>query len=209
MKDEEITKFQQFANVSRETTEKFRLYAEELSKWQRRINLISPTTIHAIWERHFADSVQLANFLPNGNHELIDIGSGAGFPGLPISLVTQKSTILIERDSRKAAFLRAAIHRTAAPAHVYLGNAQAFQHSGPSVLVARAVASINSILEYVAHLITPTTYILLLKGRKAQDELTDASERWTMTVDVHPSRTSPDGVIVRLANIRRAHVPES
>jgi 16S rRNA (guanine527-N7)-methyltransferase len=61
----------------------------------------------------------------------------------------------------------------------------------------------------VAHLITPTTYMLLLKGRKAQDELTDASERWTMSSDVHQSRTSPDGVIVRLANIRRAHVPNS
>ncbi len=205
MSDVDFLKIQQFAHVSRETAQDLVLYVQELSKWQRRINLVSDTTADAIWQRHIADSLQLKDFLDLGLSPLVDIGSGAGFPGLPLCLATRRPTYLVERDARKAAFLRAVIHRVRCPATVFHGDVTAFRLGGPKVIVSRALAAVAPFLELVSPLLTPDTYILLLKGRKAQDELTDARKHWTMHIQEHASRTSPDGVILRLTDIQRLH----
>ena len=205
MNDEELIKIQQLAHVSRETAQDLALYVRELSKWQGRINLISNTTLDAIWQRHIADSLQLMDFLDLGRSPLIDIGAGAGFPGMPLCIAAQRPTILVERDTRKAAFLRAVIQLVGCPASVVHMDAARFRYGEPSIIVSRAVAEVGAFLELVEALVTSDTYILLLKGKKAQDELTAASKHWTMRVETHPSRTSPDGVILRLSDIQRRH----
>jgi 16S rRNA (guanine527-N7)-methyltransferase len=205
MIDSDFVKIQQFAHVSRETAQNLALYVRELSKWQKRINLISDATLDAIWHRHIADSLQLVDFLDSGRTPLVDIGSGAGFPGLPLCLATQRPTILVERDARKAAFLRAVIQLTRCPASVVHADAALFRLEGPKIIVSRATAAVRVVLDLVEPILTPDTYILLLKGRKAQDELTTAVKHWTMTVETHPSRTSPDGVVLRLSDIQRRH----
>ena len=205
MNDDDFIKIQHFAHVSRETAQDLALYVRELSKWQKRINLISDTTVDAIWERHIGDSLQLKDFLHSETSHLIDIGSGAGLPGLPLCIVTRRPTILVERDARKAAFLRAVIQSIGCPASVAHTDAALFRFDGPKIIVSRALASVRAFIDLVAALLSPDTYILLLKGKKAQDELTAAAKHWTMRIETHPSRTSPDGVILRLSDIQRRH----
>ncbi|MBM3571118.1 MAG: 16S rRNA (guanine(527)-N(7))-methyltransferase RsmG [Alphaproteobacteria bacterium] len=205
MNDRKLIKIQHFAHVPRETAQDLALYVGELSKWQQRINLISDDTLDAIWQRHIADSLQLIEYLDLGHSPLIDVGAGAGFPGLPLCIATRRPTILVERDARKAAFLRAVVQIVRCPASIAHTDAARFRHHGPKIIVSRAVAAVGAFLDLVETLVTPETYILLLKGKRAQDELTAASKHWTMRAETHPSRTSPDGVILRLSDIQRRH----
>src|SRR5262245_1521225 len=99
--------FQKIWNVSRETFQRLEVYAELLKKWQRAINLLSPGTLENIWDRHFADSIQITNLIPMGMKKVVDLGSGAGFPAMVLSIARPDLDIhLIESDSRKCEFLK-------------------------------------------------------------------------------------------------------
>lgn len=199
--------FHQFANVSRETTQKLSLYAEELSKWQKSINLIGKNTLPDIWTRHFLDSAQLRKFLHKDRGRIVDVGSGAGFPGLVLSILGEDQIDLVERDMRKCAFLRAVVHRTGATARVLNMDISEYVPTPALTITARAVAEIGGFLDLVAHLITPDTHILLLKGSKAQHELILAQKRRKLTARIHPSQAWRDGCVLEIEDIHHAPNP--
>ena len=111
--------FRQAAGVSRETLERLTAYADLLVKWQAKINLVGPDTIPSLWRRHFLDSAQVFPLLPQGIHRLVDMGSGAGFPGLVLAVMGVGDVHLIESDARKCAFLREAARITGTPVTVH------------------------------------------------------------------------------------------
>jgi len=154
-------------DVSRETLDKFRLYEEQLAKWQKKINLVAPSTLQQVWLRHFADSAQLAPFLDKSQH-IADMGAGAGFPGLVLSILGFNVT-LIESDSRKCAFLKNMVRQLQLDCHVKNQRIEDMQETY-DVVTARALASLTNLFELCLPL---ADHFVFLKGENWQAELKD------------------------------------
>jgi 16S rRNA (guanine527-N7)-methyltransferase len=194
-------------DVSRETLDRLGRFVDLLRRWNGKINLVAPADLHAIWQRHVADSLQLVPLVPAGASRAIDLGSGAGFPGLVLSIGTGIAFDLVESDQRKAAFLREAARVTAAPATVHCVRAERASLQPAPLVTARALAPLPRLLDLVAPFLAPDGIALLPKGVRAQAELTEAAAGWQMQVDQVPSRTGPDATILQIRNLRRVGRP--
>ncbi len=194
--------------VSRETRERLTAYVDLLLRWQRTINLISPRDIDQVWTRHIADSLQLAPLIPPGTARAIDLGSGAGLPGLVLAIATGLRFDLVESDQRKAAFLREAARITGAAATVHATRIEAAMIAPAPLVTARALAPLTVLLGWAVNFLAPDGICLFPKGRGAEDELTDAAAQWQMQVQRTPSRTDPSATILRISEISPArHTP--
>jgi 16S rRNA (guanine527-N7)-methyltransferase len=194
-------------DVSRETYPGLQSFAALVLRWNPRINLVARADEPVIWERHIADSLQLIPLMEPRPDRAIDVGSGAGFPGLVLALATGVPFDLIEADQRKAAFLREAVRVTGVPAKVHAARIEAVRLPPASLITARAVAPLTKLLGMAAPLLTRGGMCLFPKGAKAEAELTHAATQWHMQVDRIPSRTSPDACILRITELIR--VPHS
>ena len=195
---------EQFAkaeNVSRETLDRLRAYADLLLVWNKKINLISKSTEADIWRRHIQDSAQLYPLIPRDCLSLTDLGSGAGLPGLVLAIMGVKGVRLVESDVRKCAFLREAARATGADAQVLTQRIETLGSGPVDVVTARALAPLTELLTLAKPLIGPKTECLFLKGQHIEAELTQAHKIWTMQVDCRPSRTDPTGSVVRVREV--------
>ncbi|WP_144299622.1 16S rRNA (guanine(527)-N(7))-methyltransferase RsmG [Elioraea rosea] len=179
-------------------------YIALLTRWNERINLVSPRDLTRLWERHIDDALQLAPLIPASAKCLADLGSGAGIPGLILAIATGLPTHLVERDQRKAAFLREAARVTAAPATVHAADAATLPPLRADVVTARALAPLAALLPLAARHLAPGGACLFPKGAKAEAELTEARAGWTMRVERFPSRTDPSATLLRLTEVARA-----
>jgi 16S rRNA (guanine527-N7)-methyltransferase len=187
--------------VSRETRQRLTAYVELLLHWQRTINLISQRDAAQVWARHIADSLQLAPLIPPGTDRGIDLGSGAGLPGIVLAIATGIHFDLVEADHRKAAFLREAVRLTAAPAIVHAMRIEATAIPPARLITARALAPLDTLLRLASRLLAPGGVCLFPKGHGVDDELTATAARWHMHVHRTPSRTDPSATILRISEI--------
>jgi 16S rRNA (guanine527-N7)-methyltransferase len=188
--------------VSRETLARLDRLVETLLAWNAKTNLIAASTLPHLWTRHIADSLQLIDLAPNARI-WIDLGSGAGFPGLVIACALADSpgaTVhLIESNTKKAAFLREAARLTRAPAVVHAERIERFTEvfSGRAdVVTARALAPLKLLLDQSVSLLKSGAVGLFPKGQDVDAELTQAAQYWNIKVDLAPSRTDPKARIV-------------
>lgn len=191
------------ASVSRETMARLTSYVDLLLRWNPTINLISRRDEKHVWTRHVADSLALVPALPGSVSRAIDLGSGAGLPGLVLAIATDIHFDLVESDQRKAAFLREAIRATQAPAHVHAVRIEALTVPPAPLVTARALAPLTTLLAWSAPFLAAGGVCLFPKGRTAGDELTQASAQWHMRVETFPSATDPDATLLRLSEITR------
>jgi 16S rRNA (guanine527-N7)-methyltransferase len=195
-------------NVSRETEEALRVFADLAVKWTSRINLIAKSTVSDIWERHVLDSAQLYQYAPVYTH-WVDIGSGGGFPGIVMAILAKQENpkakfTLIESDARKCVFLRTAIRELSLNAYV---QTQRIEKAGPEsadVVSARALGSLSDLLPLVQRHLNATGTALLMKGRRYDDELRAVSDDWTFELAEYNSITDPESRILSLKRISRA-----
>lgn len=180
--------------VSRETLERLTRYAELLEKWQARINLVGASTLPDLWRRHMLDSAQLARHAPAGGR-WVDLGSGAGFPGLVLAILGVGEVHLIESDARKCAFLREAARLTGAAVTIWPRRIDAVPPLGARVITARALAPLEKLLAWAAPHRDTHTIHLIPKGREAEAELTAARRRDTLQVERHASASDPASTI--------------
>lgn len=178
-------------------------FAELLGRWNTRINLVSPSDLAALWPRHIEDSAQLASLLPPTPEVLVDLGSGAGFPGLVLAVLTSWDVHLVESDQRKAAFLREAARHCGVALTVHAQRAETLRLPPARIVTARALAGLDRLLPLAAPLLGHGGQCLFPKGRGAEDELTRAAPGWHMRVERFASRTSPDATILRISEIHR------
>jgi len=196
-------------DVPRETLARLETYATLLRKWQARLNLVGPKTLPDLWSRHFHDSAQLlplvAAHRPGGlPARWLDMGAGAGFPGLVIAIMGGGAVDLVESDRRKCAFLNQVIRDTRAPARVHAARLESLAPFAVDIITARAFAPLETLLAYAAPHCAPTTEVWLLKGKDAQEELTRARRCWTVDCESYPSATGQGGRILRIRNLDRA-----
>jgi 16S rRNA (guanine527-N7)-methyltransferase len=195
--------FAEKTNVSRETLRRFRSYADLLVNWQASINLVSENTLKDLWRRHIWDSVQLARFIPKSPCVITDLGSGAGFPGLLLSIFLDTEVNLVDSSGKKIAFLREAARVTGANVVLHQGRIENLVLPKSDLVTARALAPLDKLLDLAAPVLSPGGRCLFLKGARAEEELTDARKEWKMTVERFPSATNANGVILSIRDIAR------
>lgn len=178
------------------------VFADLLIKWSGTINLVSAADLPHLWPRHIEDSLQLGTIAGPLPARGIDLGSGAGFPGLILSIAFGLEVDLIEQDQRKAAFLREAIFQTKAPARVHAVSIERAKVAPAPLVMSRALATVPILLGWAAPLLTEDGHCLFMKSKAADAEIAKAERTWSMTVDRYPSTTDPDGVILRIGDLK-------
>ena len=194
-------------NVSRETIRQLELYAYELIRWQDKINLVGPETLAQVWRRHMLDSAQLVNFIPGDARRIVDMGSGAGFPGLVIAAllggVTGLEVCLVEAHVRKSAFLKHILALTGIRATIYNQRLELLRLDPVDVVTSRAMAPVGDLLAYAEPFVAGHTRCVFLKGQNVVSELTNASKCWTITATQHPSRSDSTGTVLVIKDFER------
>jgi 16S rRNA (guanine527-N7)-methyltransferase len=193
-------------DVSRETLARFKIYADLLTKWQKRINLVGLGSLPDMWRRHMLDSAQVAEHLPHPQSgPIYDVGSGAGFPGMALAILGVPEISLIESDGRKCAFLREVARATETEVRVVQQRlnpgSKSDQFPPAAIVLCRAVAPLPKLLDIVFPVISSSTCCMFLKGAAAGDEVSRARRKWQFQLESIQSRTSPDGVILKLSGI--------
>ncbi|EWY40604.1 16S rRNA methyltransferase [Skermanella stibiiresistens SB22] len=192
------------AAVSRETRERLEVYATLLRKWQPVINLVGPRTLPDLWNRHFVDSAQLHGIIPPNTQTLVDLGSGAGFPGLVLAILGVPDVHLIESDQRKATFLREVARATGASVTVHAARIEKVTPFHADVVSARALAPLVDLLALASPFLDENSVCLFPKGQQADDEVCTAAKTWNMAVDRIQSITDPSASILRVSEVSRA-----
>ena len=191
------------AAVPRETLRRLQAFEALLRRWNTRVNLVSPADLDVLWPRHIEDSLQLAPFLAEAQ-DGIDLGSGAGFPGLILAIVTSLPFTLVEADQRKAAFLREAARATKTEVTIAVCRIEVLRQTA-EIVTARALAPLPRLLKLACPLLRTHGQCLFLKGADAPAQLALARRRWSFEVEQYRSHSHPDGVILRLHGIMPLH----
>ena len=208
----QIDTFTRFTQVSRETITSLKKYEDALIKANKTLNLVGNSTIKDIWNRHFLDSVQVIDFIDKNDKTLVDLGSGAGFPGLVLAIILKDRKIplkvkLIEKSPKKTKFLRRVISElnlnVVALSQNVLEQQITFMED---VFVARAFKPLKIILELIHNKAKNWKKIFVFLGKTGQSELLQASKSWDMKYKQRMSVTSSDSIVIELNKIGRAHV---
>ncbi len=191
-------------DVPRETFERLERFADLLLAENRVQNLISRSTETDLWTRHFADAAQLLGYAPGGA-SWIDIGSGAGLPGIVLAVLGDGSVTLVEPRRLRADFLQRVVTELAlGNVTVLHSKAQGVAPGRYDIITARAVASVERLLSMTSHLSHRGTIWVLPKGRSVKSELDEARKSWQGNFRLEPSRTDPDARILIASGVRRA-----
>ncbi|MCF8473481.1 MAG: 16S rRNA (guanine(527)-N(7))-methyltransferase RsmG [Emcibacter sp.] len=192
-------------NVPRETSEKIKHYAILLEKWQKKINLVGQTTIPALWTRHFYDSFQLKALfdIPNEkNLRILDIGSGAGFPGLLLSMLDIGEFHMVESNSKKSTFMNQVIRDTGCNAVVHNERMENLKPFHVDYITSRACASLDKLFDLARNFIHDDCICLFLKGQIAEQEIEEARKNWSFEVEKYTSLTDDLGIILKASHIK-------
>jgi 16S rRNA (guanine527-N7)-methyltransferase len=201
-----------YFNVSRESVGTLQKYVDELLVWQKRINLISASTIDRIWQRHICDALQLHGFISERESTIVDLGTGAGIPGIPLAIVLKQhqpdsSIVLIESNAKKAAFLRHVSRICEINVRIINKRVESINDSElqqpVDLCVARALAPLDKLLELTASLPVRPQRMLFLKGQDVDEELTQATKCWNISFIKHPSRTLARGCVLEIHEAER------
>ncbi|MSP51478.1 MAG: 16S rRNA (guanine(527)-N(7))-methyltransferase RsmG [Alphaproteobacteria bacterium] len=189
-------------NVSRETLARLEEYVALLVKWQRRVNLVAESTLADVWRRHVLDSGQLYRYIPPNAASIVDIGSGAGFPGLVLAIMGVTNVELIESKGKKCHFLSEVAATTKTRVTIHQARAEQVATRNAAIVTARAVAPLDRLLEVAFPFFGVNTVGLFSKGQHVDGELTAAHKCWNMSVEKIQSVTDSSSTILRVSRLR-------
>ena len=206
-------KFSSHVFVSRETYEKLCLFQKILIKWQKSINLISKNTIENTWERHFLDSAQLYKFVQDIEGNIIDFGSGAGFPGMVLAIMGKKNIHLVESDHKKCVFLKEIAMLTETDITIHNCRIEELNFINVDLVTCRALASLKKLIHYVEVFINKSLgerqkfpKLLFLKGKSYFSEIVELSKIKKISFEEYPSITDKDGRILYINKVDKLNI---
>ena len=205
----QIDTFTRFTQVSRETITSLKKYEDLLIKANETLNLVGNSTIKEIWTRHFLDSVQVIDFIDKNDNTLVDLGSGAGFPGLVLAIVLKDKKIplkikLIEKSPKKVKFLRDLINKLQLDVEVI--NRNVLEDSKKlldDVFVARAFKPLKIILQLIHNKAKNWKKIFIFLGKTGKSELLQASKSWEIEYKQRVSITSDDSIVIEINRLKK------
>lgn len=191
--------------VARETVSRLSTYVDLLCKRNEQLNLVAESTLSQVWRRHILDSAQLLELIPQEARTIVDLGSGAGFPGMVLAIMLSDrpglKVHLVESIQKKCRFLEEVAQATGAPAQVHWTRAEALSGLKADVITARAVAPLDKLLAMAWPFFGDGTIGLFLKGKSVADELTLATKSWKLDSTPVPSRSDPSGTVLRVTGL--------
>ena len=205
----QIDTFSGITQVSRETITSLKKYEEYLIKSNKTLNLIGKSTVNQIWIRHFLDSSQVIDFIGKNEKDLIDLGSGAGFPGLITAILAKDRNIplnvkLIEKSPRKVSFLKEIIKRLNLKVQVlHLNVLEYSTRLEADLIIARAFKPLKIILQILDKNTENWKKVFLFLGKTGQDELLQASKNWDIKYKQRMSVTSSDSVVIEINKLKK------
>ena len=199
--------------VSRETYDRLCLFHKILIKWQKSINLISKNTIENTWERHFLDSAQLYKFVRDIEGNIIDFGSGAGFPGMVLAIMGKKNIHLVESDYKKCVFLKEIAMLTETDITIHNCRIEELNFINVDLVTCRALASLKNLIHYVEVFINKSfgerqkyPKLLFLKGKSYFSEIIELSKIKKISFEEYPSITDKDGRILYISKVDKLNI---
>ena len=185
--------------------ERLELYLGLICKWNQAVNLVGNSTLEGGWERHILDSAQLLPLILSAGKQptVLDIGSGAGLPGLALAILGGCEVTLVEANARKCRFLEEVSSQTQAAVDIICARVEEVNPWMSDFVVSRAVAPLSQLLEYSAPFCGPESQCLFLKGKDTENEIKQARALWNFGVDIFPSKTSCQGTVIRVQHIRK------
>ena len=206
-------KFSSHVFVSRETYEKLCVFEKILIKWQNSLNLISRSTIKSIWVRHFLDSAQLYTFIRNIEGNIIDFGSGAGFPGMVLAIMGKKNIHLVESDYKKCIFLKEIAMLTETDITIHNCRIEDLSFINVYLITCRALASLSKLIDYVEIFINKSLgekqefpKLLFLKGKSYNSEVFELSKNKNICFQEHLSITDKHGRILYINKVNKLNI---
>lgn len=195
-------------DVSRETSDKLRRYADLLTRWTGRINLISRSTVPSLWTRHIVDSAQVFAACDRSSGLWLDLGSGAGLPGLVCAIIAAEKAkdmhfVLVDSDARKAAFMATTARELNLQAEIRRSRIESLDPLDAAVISARALAPLPDLLRLAEPHWRAATQGLLLKGQNAEQEIDAAHLQWSFNLDTIPSITDPSATLLKIGDLHR------
>ncbi len=182
--------------------QRLRQYADLVARWSAKINLVSRHDIAHLWERHVQDSLRLIPLIEPGTPFAIDLGSGAGFPGMVLAIATGIPFTLVESDKRKAAFLMDAARELAAPVKVLAVRIEDAKTPPAPLITARALAPLDKLLGLAAPHLAPDGICLFPKGKNLDSELAAAAPLWHMKIERFAASGDADACILKVSQLR-------
>jgi 16S rRNA (guanine527-N7)-methyltransferase len=191
--------------VSRETLERLAIYETLLRERGKTLSLVGRSTLDDVWHRHFLDSAQLWPLL-KPDAPLLDMGTGAGFPGMVLAIMGARNIHLSDNNQLKAAFLSEVAAATGTTVTIHNCKVEALPALEIDVATARALTDLGRLLALGERFFLKGAVGLFLKGAKANEEVAEARRHWQFSTEIIPSRTSDQSSILRLAGIKRHKV---
>jgi 16S rRNA (guanine527-N7)-methyltransferase len=206
-------KFCSHVFVSRETYQKLCVFHKSLIKWQNSINLVSKNTIKNMWERHFLDSAQIYRFVRGIEGNIIDFGSGAGFPGMVLAIMGKKNIHLVESDYKKCVFLKEIAMLTETDITIHNCRIEDLDFMNVDLVTCRALASLSKLIDYVENFINKSLgekqelpKLLFLKGKSYYSEVLEISKNKKIIFEEYPSITDKHGKILYINKVDKLNI---
>ena len=192
-------------DISKNQKQLLQKYVFFIKKYQENMNLVGRSTVKNIWVRHIIDSMQVFEYLPKENKEklLLDVGTGAGLPGVVLAIMGRKDVLLCEKSSKKSFFLQEVIKECSLDIKIYNCRIEEMLKNNISIIVSRAYASIKKLIFSIYHLISKETILVIHKGKKHMYEISEAKKDFIFTYSKFKSITNPEGVILKIENIKK------
>ena len=195
--------FRRIFSTSEEVISNLKEFEKILLTWNENMNLISKSTLSNIWWRHIADSAQICKFFSNKSKVLIDLGAGAGFPGLVLSIMGFPEVHLVESVGKKANFLKHVIDKLNLNADVHHSRIEELKPLKVDIVTARALASLNKLLHLSGKFVGDKTLQFYFKGDKYNIELEEAKKKWAIDFKSYKSFTNPTSRIIEIKKAKR------
>jgi 16S rRNA (guanine527-N7)-methyltransferase len=190
--------------VSRETEALLARFENLLLERNQLLSLISDTTADIVWTRHFLDSAQLLPLIPEPDRPLVDMGTGAGFPGLVLAILGLPHVHLVENNMQKVGFLRSVVEALSLPVTLHGMKSDTVKPFVAGTVTARALKPLDQLIGFGKRFLGQNSVCLFPKGRRAEEEMAVAARKWHMKAERFPSVTDPDSTIFRLSDVTEA-----
>ena len=178
-------------------------YINKLKKSNQIHNLVGPSTIDVAWDRHINDSLQLSDFILKKNTSIIDLGTGAGLPGLILHIFGYKNILLIDSKMKKINFIKEFAYENNFEIKTICTRVEKIKNQKFDLIVCRAFAPLIKLLDYSRFFTKKNTSLLFLKGRSVKKEIDDAKKSFSFEYDLYPSKSEGDGFVLKINKYKK------